>query len=171
MPLPANPLPKERISELLELCPETGSGLVWKKAPPFKPQLKGKPAGCRHHSGYWDVMLEGTAYRSHRIVWYLSRGSDPGVKEIDHIDRNKSNNTPENLRLASRSLQSQNRNKWKGSSSAFRGVTWHKVSGKWHAVCRLRREDGSLTRPKYLGQFEHEKEAWTEVLKHRPEWA
>jgi hypothetical protein len=171
MPLPANPLPIELIGALLELCPDTASGLAWKEAPPFKPQLKGKPAGCKHHSGYWDVMLKGVAYRSHRIVWYLSRGFDPGDQEVDHIDRNKSNNTPENLRLASRSLQTQNRDKWKSSSSAFKGVAWNKARRKWSAACCLRREDGSLTRPKYLGLFEHEKEAWAEVLKHRPEWA
>jgi hypothetical protein len=170
MPLPANPLPEERISELLELCPETGSGLAWKKAPPFKPQLKGQPAGYRHHSGYWDVMIEGTAYRSHRIVWYLSRGFDPGAKEVDHIDRNKSNNTPENLRLANRSLQAQNKNKYSNSSSKFKGVSFKKARRKWQAACCLRREDGSLTKPKYLGLFEHEEEAWAEVLKYRPEW-
>jgi hypothetical protein len=170
MPLQANPLPEKQARALLELCPTAGSGLSWREAPPYKPQLKGKPAGFKHHSGYWYVTLGGVDYCSHRIVWCLSRGFDPGAKEVDHIDRDRGNNTQENLRLADRSLQMQNRGKSKNASSTFMGVSFNKASKKWVARCCLRKEDGLLTHTKYLGMFKTELEAWQEVLKHRPEW-
>ena len=169
MPLPANPLPKAEITACLRLSAKSPSGLEWKVAPEYKPQLAGKAAGCRHHSGYWDVMIQGVSYRAHRVVWYLCNGQDPGSQEVDHIDRDLSNNSPNNLRLADRSLQVRNTRKRKSCSSSYKGVTrrrdrWIANIGIW--------VDGRLTsRPVYLGIFNTEEEAWAEVLRHRPDLA
>lgn len=48
-----------------------------------------------------DVVVDGKRYTEyvHRIVWMLHHGVIPEGKVIDHIDRDKMNNTIENLRL------------------------------------------------------------------------
>lgn len=60
-------------------------------------------------------------------------GKAPDGQVIDHIDRNKLNNTRKNLRFVSRNINSQNVEKQKGVSSNFYGVSWYKRDGKWWA--------------------------------------
>ena len=64
-----------------------------------KPKIK--PAAC----GY--IMVNG--YLVHRLAWYMHYGEDPGDKQIDHIDRNKSNNKINNLRLVDLRTNHHNR--------------------------------------------------------------
>ena len=71
------------------------SGLRWKNG-----RRKGKPAGsCRCDDGYWKVCLQCKQYKVHQVVWILHGHAIPESLEIDHIDRNPSNNRIENLRL------------------------------------------------------------------------
>jgi len=53
-------------------------------------------AGYKKEDGYWRVYINGKAYYLHRLIWMYFYDEWPN--EIDHIDRNKSNNTIENLR-------------------------------------------------------------------------
>lgn len=82
------------------------SGLSWQK-PSYK---KGKRAGCLNDRGYWIVHFRGKNYRCHRLVLILS-GSLPPLpnSEVDHIDRNPSNNSRSNLRWTNRSGNLTNR--------------------------------------------------------------
>jgi hypothetical protein len=74
-----------------------------------------------------QVMLE------HRVVWLMTYGNLP--KELDHIDRDKSNNSISNLREATRS--ENNRNKifsvqlYKPTNK-FRLTFQHKHIGYFH---------------------------------------
>lgn len=52
--------------------------------------------------GYQVISLKGKLYYVHRVVWSLVYGEIPEGYEIDHIDRNPSNNHIDNLRLASK---------------------------------------------------------------------
>lgn len=56
----------------------------------------GSYAGSIKPDGYWRVYINGKGYYLHRLIWMYHYGYFPN--EIDHIDRNKSNNTIENLR-------------------------------------------------------------------------
>lgn len=53
---------------------------------------------------------------------------------VDHRDGNGLNNTRANLRLASRSQNRANSRMHKNNTSGYKGVSWHKASGKWSAT-------------------------------------
>lgn len=62
-----------------------------------------KPAG----NGYHYVSINGKRVLAHRVVYKWIHGVDP-LAEVDHIDRNRANNSPFNLRLSSRRGQTMN---------------------------------------------------------------
>lgn len=79
-------------------------------------------------------------------------GLDPS-KQIDHIDRNPSNNYEANLREATKSQNAMNCKKHSNNTSGVTGVDWHKRSQKWRARISI---DGKLI---HLGLFKHKKDA------------
>ena len=119
----------ERVRELLDYNPDTGV-LRWKMS---RGQARaGDVAGCITNKGYRYVAIDGKFYRSARLAWLLSYGVWP-TREVDHMDRDRSNDALVNLRLAS-----SEQNKWNSSlrydnKSGCRGVH-HVVSrGVWRA--------------------------------------
>lgn len=75
--------------------------------------------------------------REDQYLHVLIVGSVRGF-EIDHINRNKLDNRRENLRLASRGENSQNKNKAYGTTSKYRGVCYRpklNKSSPWTAYC------------------------------------
>lgn len=60
-------------------------------------------------------------------------GKAPTNQVIDHIDRNKLNNTRANLRYVSRNLNGQNLEKRTNTSSKYYGIDWNKRQNKWRA--------------------------------------
>lgn len=61
--------------------------------------------------------------RSH-LALLLSGVTIPDDKEVDHIDGNKKNDHPSNLRVVNRSLNSKNRKKRSDNSSGVTGIRW-----------------------------------------------
>ena len=57
--------------------------------------------------------------------------------DIDHLDRNKTNNHINNLRNVSRSENCRNRNKWAGCTSVHKGVSFYKLTEKWCAQAKF----------------------------------
>jgi hypothetical protein len=75
----------------------------------------------------------------------------PRGAEVDHRDGNSLNNCRENLRLATRAQNSQNRGSFRGSSSRFKGVARHRK--KWAVeVCAFKKR-------RHIGLFATEEEA------------
>ena len=131
---------QERLHELLDYDPDTGE-FTWKVKP--APRIKvGDVAGCLDKdSGYFRIRVDGTLYRSHRLVWRYVHGGDPGNLEVDHINKNTSDNRIANLRLAT-----HQQNTWNNSGL---GVSWHKRARKWRARIKVDKVS------KYLGCFKH----------------
>ena len=111
---------------------------------------------CAHWQGLrWYAVrraptIDGKQYkiRMHRVVI----DAQPG-QQVDHKDRDGLNNRRDNLRLCTNSQNQANRGKQAGCSSKFKGVTWHKQTGKWQARIRVHRKGI------YLGVFDDEVEA------------
>lgn len=93
----------------------------------------------------------GRRQKAHRVAWAIYYGRWPHG-EIDHINRDKTDNRIVNLRLCTRSENNANIQKRPKSSSSYYGVSWHKRFGKWNAYARNPSGDGKI----HVGYFESE---------------
>ena len=74
--------------------------------------------------------------RVHRLVAQAFLEPVENKPEIDHIDRNRSNNRLSNLRYADRSDQAINRGAY--SNSGHKNISQHLISGWFHVVIKRR---------------------------------
>lgn len=121
---------------------------------PFKGKLisrtTGKPVkGFPNRLGYlrMTVWHDGRPIQRPygRVVWAWLTGAWP-IHEIDHINRDKTDHKPWNLRDVTCRVNQQNR-------SNFAGAYWNKEHRHWRAQIRI---DGQ---PVYLGKFKTKEEA------------
>lgn len=107
---------------------------TWRAAKGNRPA--GSRAGGVASTGYVHVRINKKTYKEHRLVWLVEHGYLPDL-DIDHIDRNKSNNKIHNLRLATRQKNMLNTEKPKSNTSGYKGVGYDKKEGKWRAYIRV----------------------------------
>lgn len=88
----------------------------------------------------------------HRLAWLYVYSVWP-KDQIDHIDRDKTNNRISNLREATRAENTINQRKRPNCSSRYIGVSWYNSSNRWVAEIKL---NGNR---KILGYFDTEQEA------------
>lgn len=87
-------------------CREDGAVFV-----PWGGRRKGSrwTFGCRRYDGYLQVSVAGKLYLVHRLVCEAFHGEYPeGKSEVDHINRNRADNSTENLRWSTPSENSRN---------------------------------------------------------------
>jgi hypothetical protein len=106
----------------------------------------GKEAGSHDHAGYVTLNINGKHYRAHRLAWLLQFGVWPDI-ELDHINRNRSDNRIENLRLATKAQNAINSGVPANSSCGVKGVHWHSGARKWRAKIKVN------GRSQHLGYF------------------
>ena len=114
----------------LSYCQE--SGLFTWLDPPGQKLKPGDLAGSVNGDGYVFIQLGGKNYRAHRLAWFFVYGEWP-IGQIDHIDRDRSNNRISNLRLVTNQDNNKNKAKYLNNSSGCTGVTWRKDRCKWQA--------------------------------------
>ena len=85
----------------------------------------GKALGTKIWSGYITIKVAGTVYYAHRLAWFYVNGEWPSG-QVDHIDRNKANNSIGNLRIATAS-QNSARKTTSRRVAVSRGVMPHGV--------------------------------------------
>jgi hypothetical protein len=68
----------------------------------------------------------------HRLVAKAFVPNPSGLPQVDHIDRDRTNNVASNLRWCTSSQNNHNRTKRAGRSSQYVGVSFHHK--KWRAV-------------------------------------
>lgn len=105
----------------------------------------GHIAGSAHKSGYRHITIDRRAYKEHRVVWCWVHGRWP-PDEIDHINRDRSDNRVENLREATRSQNAINGPVRRNNATGHNGVS--RRHGRWLARIHI----GYKSR--FLGYFD-----------------
>jgi len=98
----------------------------------------GTKAGSVLNSGYRSIVFNRTRHQAHRLIFLFYWGYLP--KYIDHIDRNRLNNSIDNLRPATKSQNAINKSMDKKNTSGHRNVYWHKGYKKWRVSLMVRRK-------------------------------
>lgn len=137
----------ERLRELLHYDPNTG---IFRWRLRRKGQaVAGSIAGCLDSDGYRQIGLDGRRFRAARLAWFYVHGVWP-PEDIDHKDLIKDHDWIENLRPASRSLNTANKKIYRNNISGFKGV--FRRQGRWQASIFNKK-------PYYLGMFDTPEEA------------
>lgn len=135
-------LTQEEVRRLLDYNPETGE-LRWRAT--GKGRKKSRAAGCVDSTGYLKIGVNGRRYLTHRLIWLWFYGYFP-ENEVDHIDRDPSNNRLTNLREASRTCNSRNCGKGARNTSGVKGVFWYARYGKWQSSIMVDHKEKQLAR-------------------------
>jgi hypothetical protein len=131
----AKPLPDlEYLREILSYDKETGL-FYWKL--PRQCIRVGNIAGTKNKDGYIRIRIDQERYSAHRVAWYFLTNTDPGYKQVDHINGVKYDNRASNLRLATGSQNRANSSKNKNNKSGYKGVYFQKNHNKWYAVIKI----------------------------------
>ena len=123
-------LTAEKLRELLHYEPETG--IFTRKVRTSNRAKAGAVAGCPDGLGYLRIMVQSRLYQAHRLAWLYVYGEWPKLN-IDHINRNPSDNRLVNLRDVTQKQNMQNASKYSHNTSGHPGVAWHKRISKWRA--------------------------------------
>lgn len=142
-------LSREELMEFLSYAPDTGE-FRWLKRPSNRTKV-GALAGSINGSGYREIELRGKSYQCNRLAVLFMNGHWP-VDEVDHKNRIRNDDRWKNLREATKNQNQHNRGHQKGSSQ-YKGVYFHKLSGKWGACIQVNGEKS------HLGLFEREDDA------------
>jgi len=89
----------ERLKQELSYDPNTG---LFSRIKPSK-----RPVGWKNGNGYIRIEFLGNRVYAHRLAWFYMTGAWPKF-QIDHIDRNKSNNKFWNLRDVPEEINGRN---------------------------------------------------------------
>lgn len=104
-------------------------------------------AGYQLKNGYKNIKILGNTYSVHRVIWLWMEGFWP-EPQIDHIDRDPSNNKWENLRMVSSVCNIRNQGINSVNTTGVKGVCPYKDSGKYFVYVYINRKSyhiGSFT--------------------------
>ena len=115
----------ERIKYLLSYNSESGQ---LTRRVSVKGHHAGTVIGTPTEKGYLVAYVDGKSYRVHHLVWFYHHGNF--ADELDHINRDRSDNRIENLRPCT---HSQNLGNSRARVHKYKGVTFCKTTQKWRA--------------------------------------
>jgi hypothetical protein len=136
----------EEAMRVLEYDPETG--IVRHRITHGRAKA-GTIAGTRRCDGYSVIWVDGKLHLMHRVIYLMMTKEWPS-QQIDHINRDPSDNRWCNLRAASPRDNIMNRRAYKmrpDNKSGYTGVSFMRCHGKWRAELSV---DGTRH---YLGIF------------------
>lgn len=130
------PMTIEELRERYSYNAETGSLHIAKKL--YRSIHKvGDRVGYIGDSGYEYICIKGRNYVIHRAIWAHFYGEWPKIK-LDHINRIRTDNRIENLRLADNSQNNANQSLRSDNKSGKKGVIWLEARQKWFAQIGFR---------------------------------
>ena len=130
----------DQLLDILTYDPVTGE--FWRNGKTYK-------ANCKE--GYVQIRIFNRLYYGHHLAWFYIHKE--WAIELDHIDRNRSNNRIHNLRKATRSQNLINASLRTDNVSGHTGVAFALREGKWRARIN---KDGIET---HIGYFFSREEA------------
>lgn len=113
------------------------AGTFTRKAPARGASV-GSVVGHIDSRGYMTLLIDGKAYRAHRLAWLYVHGVL--VDEIDHRNRIKTDFRIDNLRHVTHCENMQNAVTGPKSRTGVRGVAHHPVTGKFAAYISRNRK-------------------------------
>lgn len=117
--------------------------------------------------GYLAVALNGKEYRIHWLYYNTFIGDSSGYV-IDHIDRNKLNNAPSNLRLLTQDLNARNKTlPYKPNIRDCSKYQKYKNKETAHAYCLRFSEDGKRKIIGYFSTYEEAENKYKELYEER----
>lgn len=123
------------------------AGITWNK------RWAGREAfNTPRPDGYRGGHLFGVGYLAHRVVWALANGRWP-IGEVDHINHDRGDNRPANLREVSHLHNHRNQSRRKNNTSGTMGVSWQRNRQTWNAYIMVR------GRKIHLGAFQSRERA------------
>ena len=125
-------LTQERLKELFIYDKLTG--LFTRAIDKHYNAKKGDVCNCTHKDGRILINVDGKLYQAHRLIWLYVYGYLPedGL-DIDHINRNRSDNRLKNLRCISHQCNVRNRGIQCNNTTGVTGVRYSKSHEKWIA--------------------------------------
>lgn len=143
-----------KVERLKEVLRHENGKLYWKPRTNLNKRLWGKEAFHRiNEAGYCPGQIDGKKVYAHQVVYALHSGHWP-QGEVDHINRDKADNRPENLRVVSRSVNAQNKPRMSNNTSGHTGVYFNRRLQKWAAQIKFQGET------RHLGTFADKADAY-----------
>lgn len=127
----AHRITAEYLRSRFHYCPETGVFTRLVNA--------GKKASCRagtvagfitQPTGYVALSIDNRHYLAHRLAWLYMTGAWP-TEQVDHRDRDRTNNRWANLRAATHKQNCENASVRVDNLCGVRGVYFWEARGKW----------------------------------------
>lgn len=110
--------------------------LFWKVK--RKGRSPGDLAGNQNLNGYWRIKVNGRSYKRSRLIWLYVHGVDSFPHFLDHINRDRSDDRIENLRLVTHGENQRNRS-W--------GVSPHRYvyreGSRWRSAFRRGKDESA----------------------------
>ena len=154
------PIPLDVVNERFKVNFETGE-IFWNIPHPNNRRVKSGDPVCLVPTGNGylrvDLTIDGKVrkFLAHRLIYamYLQVSMDNGL-DVDHIDRDKHNNSISNLRIATRSQNLHN-------TVNRKGCYWCKNTNKWVARSCLNGKQ------KTIGYYDTEAEAYAAYVDYK----
>lgn len=143
----------KQLLEYLSYNPETGL-FTWLKQKSSSIKI-GNVAGYKDKLGYVQIKFNSKSYLAHRLAWFYVYKQFP-IKDLDHINRNPTDNRLSNLREVSKAENSHNTDN--------KGYWLHKEPNIWRSRIIVN------TKLIYLGLFKTEEEAREAYIKAKREY-
>lgn len=118
----------QEMKDIFEISAESKTGLIWKVdvlgANGKVVLARAGSVTAESESGeYYKVNYKGKTHQAHRVVWCLHNKQDvPEDKVVDHVDMDKKNNNPNNLRLVTHSENQRNKPLSKRNNTGHNGI-------------------------------------------------
>lgn len=125
----------DRLREVLHYSPETGA-FTWRVTLSSRAPAGERAGTVNSYWGYVLIRVDRARYFAHRLAWFYMTGGWPSSR-IDHRDTDRANNAWANLRLATLSQNGGNSRRARNNTTGFKGVSFHKASGKFRACIRV----------------------------------